>query len=280
MEGTKQPDGERWSIGCPYGPEEFDLIRAGGQPSEIWIDGHVNRAAARLIRRYSQTPRLWLRSASPAAINELIRMPSLKYLDVMWLTGRGTLRGSSGLKSFRISPSKLSNVDMAVVLSWKSLESLRLRCVDLKPTWISGLCSLSGLCTLDLEDGNLNDAMARRLVVACPHLRELQLANTRISRRGLQSLVEGLPKLESLDIWGTRVRCSDIPILENAASLRYLSCGGPRSLEWPGHELMQHLRMLKSLREVWLDGVVLSDAEQSDLRRFVPMVQITCRDDD
>lgn len=244
------------------------------------IDGHLDRDTARIIRRNLEVPAMFIWSASPAAINELIRISSLKHLEVVFSKGKGTLRGSSGLESFHVSPARVSDEDMATIMSWKSLKSVRLRCVDLKPSHISMFGTLPELRELDLEDGNLNDAMALRLIRACPQLRVLQLANTRISGRGLQTLVNGLPQMESIDVWGTRVRCADIGILEYATRLQYLSCGGPLHREWPGHELVKHLRLLKSLREVWLDGVALSDVEQAEVRLLISKVSITCRDDD
>ena len=243
------------------------------------IDGHLNRNTARIIRQNLKTPWLWVRSASPAAINELIRGSSLKHLYVLFSKGKGTLRGPSSLETFHVCPARVSDADMVTMMSWKTLKSLRLSCVDFKPKHISMLGNLPELRVLDLEDGNLNDAMALRLVKACPQLRELVVANNFISRRGLQTLVDGLPQLESLDIWGTRVRCEDIGILKNSPHLRYLSCGGRKDREWPGHELMKHLRLLKSLREGWLDGVKLSEAEHAEVRQLIPEVRVNrCED--
>ena len=93
MKRIEESDGEHWFIECPLDPVDLDLITSGGTPSLLNLGGYLNSNTARIIRQNLEIPRMFVWPASPAAINELIRISSLKHLRQLKSLREGWLDG-------------------------------------------------------------------------------------------------------------------------------------------------------------------------------------------
>jgi hypothetical protein len=136
-------------------------------------------------------------SGIPAGDAELAPAAKLPYLRTIVL--RGTKVTDAGLAAFR---------------DCQHLETLDLSHTDVLGTGLGDL-RFDPIKELDLADSNLGDRGMASLVEAGRHLLRLNLAGTKISDEGLESL-KNLHVLESIDLGRTRI---------SGAGLRYLSPG-------------------------------------------------------
>jgi len=268
---SERPD----SLTLPLNSEDLRRLQQAGRVEDLFLAGVWNRdQARRLVAAGIQVKSLEIRQASPAALNELLALRGLQFLRVHYLKGRGRISSRAGLESLVIGiyDGKNADADLAAISRWKNLKRLSYRCAPIGPQGLASLAKLMKLEWLDLEDCEFDDAMVPVLVKACPSLRRLILANTRLSRVGLRALVKGLPALQALDIWGTKVRCRDLPLLASLQDLRELSIG-PGRQRFPGFALLPRLRELRSLQEVELDRIPLSLEDLREIQSFVPKGQ-------
>jgi len=123
------------------------------------------------------------------------------------------------------------------------------------------LLKLPNLISLDLEATRFDDKAAAMMATS-KVIKVLSISATKITKRGLKSICQ-MSQLESLDIWSTDICENDLKLLLRLENLEYLSLGGYQgqtSLTLKG--IMPYLEKMPSLRRLWLDGVVLTEAEK------------------
>jgi Leucine Rich repeat len=124
------------------------------------------------------------------------------------------------------------------------------------------LLALPNLQSLDIEATKFNDRMAAVLHES-PTLRSLDIGATRITGKGLEHIAR-LQHLRSLDLWATRLEEADFDLLARLPQLEYLSVGHYYGIRTPFNPdtLLKRLSAIASLKRLWLDGVLLTDAQK------------------
>lgn len=231
-----------------------------------------DRQQARLLRRYLKTSSLTVWELSSSALNELIHVEGLTELSVQFLKGRGCLRGRSSLHELVVfcGDRKTSALDMATLRSGQNLKRLTWRSSLLGDVAVKHLAAMKNLVELDIEDSDFDDAHAAVLAKASCRVRKLHLANTKLTRRGLLSLMQGQDDIEDLDLWGTPIHSRDLSVLTRLSKLRRLSCGTFEGERHAGRNVIAALRQLPNLEAVELDRIKLSPDELATVRQLVP----------
>ena len=131
---------------------------------------------------------------------------------------------------------------------------------------VAGVVSHPNLKSLNIEESNLDDTLAKQLA-ASTQITHLYVGATKLSPVGLREICK-MKQLEALDIWSLDLDHDDLDLLTELPNLQYLSVGGYDEQErltfegvWP------HLTKLPALERVWLDGIPMTDEEAKKLRQ-------------
>jgi Leucine-rich repeat (LRR) protein len=183
--------------------EELDLSFA----EQITDEG------AATVKGWKHLRRLNLRGTkiTDATLEFLSGVPSLEWLDIGWGqvtdTGLGHLAALTNLRHLAMGGNKLTDTSLQFLRQMPQIEYLDLGGMQRTD---------SGLWSLQLSDEGM------RSVEAVTELRELRLAGTAVTGRGL-GLIASLPKLERLNLQGCRkLRDDAAAALEGFKQLRVL----------------------------------------------------------
>ncbi len=168
---------------------------------------------AATVKGWKHIRRLNLRGTkiTDATLEFLSGVPSLEWLDIGWAqitdTGLGHLAALTNLRHLAMGGNKLTDTSLEFLRQTPQLEYL-----DLGGTQRTD----SGLWTLQLSDAGMQS------VAAVTELRDLSLAGTAVTGRGLK-LLSSLDKLERLNLQGCRKLKDDAAtVLAGFSHLRML----------------------------------------------------------
>jgi Leucine-rich repeat (LRR) protein len=173
----------------------------------------VTDEGASTVKGWKRLRRLNLRGTkiTDATLEFLAGVPSLELLDIGWAqvtdTGLGHLAALTNLRHLAMGGNKLTDTSLQFLRQTPQIEYL-----DLGGTQRTD----SGLWSLQLSDDGMQS------IAAVAELRELRLAGTAVSGRGL-GLLTSLPKLERLNLQGCRkLRDDAATVLAEFKHLRML----------------------------------------------------------
>jgi Leucine-rich repeat (LRR) protein len=220
---------------------------------------------------------LWC-NVTRAAVRHVVGINNLKFLDVLCIKGVGRLdkfADALTLERFLCAHAHyLTHEDISEISSCKSLKSICLNTCTLESKTIHNFLELPNLETLELEDSNFDDKMAKSISES-RSIKDLEVGNTRLTKKGLIDICR-MKQLEALDIWATNVKENDLDILIELPNLEYLSFGPSyEGDEFTPEILIEKLGAIKSLKRIWIDGVQFNKSEKSILEEKYEQVRIT-----
>lgn len=218
---------------------------------------------------------LWC-PVTPGAMRHVLRMPTLRTLDVLRITDAGKLPSFADAGCLQVLRANhgLSERDLMQIASSRTLREIGAQQAQITHASLTALLSMPALESLDLECTAFDDAMARR-ISRSTRITSLDVGGSRLTRRGLAHLVE-MQQLRALDLWETRIDAHDLQLLKWLPELEYVSIGpggGTASLD-PA-VVVPLLLELPALKRVWLDGVQVDPAQRAALEARVEHLRIT-----
>lgn len=218
---------------------------------------------------------LWC-PVTPRAMRHVLRMPSLRTLDVLRITNAGTLPTFADAASLEVLRANhgLSERDLMQVSTSRTLREIGAQHAQITHASLAALLAMPALESLDLECTAFDDAMARR-ISRSSRIRSLDLGASRLTGRGLAHLTE-MRQLRSLDLWETRISAHDLELLRRLPQLEYVSIGkihGAATLD-PA-VVVRLLLELPALKRVWLDGVKIDHKQRADLDSRLESLRVT-----
>jgi|GEM_PF-4526700 len=271
---TKSDAGMDWKITLPLTEEDRLQIEAGASMAWLSIHHKVFGKEAAFFRRHLRPQRIQINEASAAAINSLAVIPGLEEMHVTFLGGRGVISAKQGPASFHIhgfydrKPTSV-DADINALSQWPQLSKLSYRYGKLPIKSVRRFGDFEYLESLDLEDTHLSDRKLEALVQGCPLLKKLHVPANPISLKGLRLIVEHLPEMESLDLWGTRLEVSDLQLLSQLKRLSYFSYGSFMR-KFDADEFLAIISRIPSLNFILADQVPLSPSQVEELTKLVP----------
>ena len=223
--------------------------------------------------------RLWIWcSVERAALAHILRIPGLCVLDILALQGGDLIDGfesANALSEFRCNNSLTFDDAISLTKSY-SLREIGIQGCPLTFRLFDHFAKMPLLRSIDLEGARFTDDMARR-ICRVPQLESLDLGHARLSRRGLENLCT-MTTLRSLDVWATRIHESDLHLLRRLPNLEYLSIGPPpwaSKGRFDADRVLRILRKCPNLKQLWLDGISATGAQQHAFNTCFDRVQFT-----
>lgn len=218
---------------------------------------------------------LWC-PVTPRAMRHVLRMPSLRTLDVLRITNAGTLPTFADAASLEVLRANhgLSERDLLQVSTCRTLREIGAHHAQITHASLAALLAMPALESLDLECTAFDDAMARR-ISRSSRIRSLDLGGSRVTGRGLAHLVE-MQQLRGLDLWDTRIDAHDLQLLRRLPALEYVSIGSIDGAETLDPAVIVALLLeLPTLKRVWLDGVKIDPAQRAALEARIERLRLT-----
>lgn len=217
---------------------------------------------------------LWC-TTTRAALRHVFALPRLRELHLLGVATPGRMRGvaeAAHLQVFRSS--WMTETDLLELARSRTLVELAAHGSKITPRVIDAFVAMPKLESLDIEDSRFDDAMAQQLS-ASTTITRLWACNTRLGGEGLAALCR-MRQLRSLDLWMTRITADDLALLATLPNLESLTLGSyngdPNALR--GDAIVRPLRKIKSLKTLWLDGVVLNPSTRRAIEKRYPNVRI------
>ncbi len=208
---------------------------------------------------------LWS-SVNRTAMRHVIPIPDLEILDILALQHPGKLVNFSEaitLKEFRCN-NYMTEADLFEVAKLPKVQEIGAQNASLSKQALVSLLKLPNLIKLDLEATEFSDKMAT-IMSKSNAIKELSIGASKLTSKGLEKISE-MSQLESLDIWATDIYEKDLELLLKLPNLKYLSLGGYEDqTRLTSKGILPRLNDLTSLKSLWLDGVILSEAEKISL---------------
>ena len=222
---------------------------------------------AKRLKRLKSVKSMWLWcDVTRSAMREIIGIPDLVTIDVMSMPLGGKLAHfdrAHSLETFRANLF-LTEADIFAVAKCRSMQTLGLQNSAITMAAIKALLALPKLRALDIEATRFDDKMARRLS-ASNTITALDVGATRITRKGLKHIVK-MQQLTHLDLWATTLNEDDLELLTVLPRLEYLSIGTyDHGVPLNAERVTTLLLRMPTLRNVWLDGVMLSPVQLAQL---------------
>jgi len=265
------------------------MIKIEEKENNISIDGVYSEVDLRKLEKYPQINKLSLTgrkevtikvakglsglksvkelflwsSVNRTAMRHVISIPGLEELNILEIQNPGKLKGfveATDLKIFRCNH-YMTEADLFEISKLPQVIEIGVQNSEITKKALVSLLKLPNLISLDLEATRFDDKAAAMMATS-KVIKDLSICATKITKRGLKSICQ-MSQLESLDIWSTDICESDLKLLLRLENLEYLSLGGYQgqtSLTLKG--IMPYLEQMPSLRRLWLDGVVLTEAEK------------------
>lgn len=260
---------------------QMEALRDEGAIASLAVsgDGILTPARARRLRGLKSVRRLEIRARvlpTRAAVNELARIPGLEELFLFGVSGGGAFAdfdGARDLRTFRCDG--VTAADLREIVKAPALETLAVQVARLKPGALRALAAAPKLRSLDLEHANFTDDMAA-IIAQSPTIETLYLGGTPLTGVGLERL-SAMAALRELDIWATRVVPEDLDLLQRCPHLEWASVGGNGMSAAP---VIDALVSHKTLKNVWLDGVDVTDEQRARLIERFEAPRITVDSDE
>ena len=183
----------------------------------------------------------------------------------MAIAGLGRMNGwAQAAMLHTLQMPHLSERDLLEIAQCVSLRELDLECAELTPRALRELLRLPHLSGLGLDATVFDDAMAEE-TASCANIQRLDISATCLTARGLAHL-QRMPALRSLDVWSTAIDDAALACLPEFPALECLTLGsawGERSLD--ADRLVPILLAMPHLKRLWLDGVVIDQAQKERL---------------
>ena len=233
--------------------------------------GHARCLAGLPVRQ------LWISSeVTRGAMNHILHLEGLRELDVLCMAEPGKLKNfhkAGQLEVFRANH-YMTESDLLEVAQCPSICVLGAQNAQLTRSAFAALRSMPNLTALDLEGTRFDDNMARA-ISRSTKISSLDLGGTRLTRIGLAHLVE-MPQLHSLDLWALDLTATDLTMLLSLPNLEYLSLGG-NGLAAPldGDAITKLILDSRSLKRVWLDGILLKPSQRDVLEAKLDCLRFT-----
>ena len=262
-------------------------LRKHGPIDRLWLGildrkGTITARIAREITRLKSVRRLTLwASATRTAMTSAMRTPGLESLDVLRLRHPGKLPDCSDIKGLRVVRCQfgITDADVAALSRLPDLVEFGLPNSEISPAAIESLLAMPRLKSVNLEGSKSTDDVAARLAQSGA-IEDLSIGSTAVTVKGLREICR-MKQLRELDIWALDIQEHDLELLWQLPNLEYVSIGGHDGQKVLTAEgVLPRLEGLPALRQLWLDGIVLSDAQQAELRERYEYAHITFVDED
>jgi hypothetical protein len=233
----------------------------------------------RQVRRLAKLriEQLWLRcTVTRRAMRYVIQIPGLRILDVLAISGPGSLGNFHRAHDLEILRANhyMTEADLLEVARCPRLQVLGAQNSALTRRSMDAILALPCLSSLDLEGSCFDDGMAKR-TSRSKTIASLDLGGTRITRNGLAYIVE-MEQLKSLDLWATRLDKADLRQLLNLPNLESLSLGNYYGVpQMDGEKITQLILDSPNLKSVWLDGIRLEETQKQTLETRLDTLKVS-----
>lgn len=256
------------SLNGPFSVDDLGKLAEQGPYHALSLRGHpllTLKFTQALAKLKVQWLHLWC-DVTRAALRPIFSMEGLEILDVFYLRSPGRLQGimaARHLKQFRAN--WLNAEDLLEISQSNSLNTLGAQNATLSIPAIAALSNMPSLKELDLEESDLTDDMAA-LLATSQSLQTLDVGSTALTGKGLKQICQ-MKQLRRLDIWNLNICAQDLEWLANLPHLTYLSLGSPDGQQTlDASSVLPRLAELPALKELWLDGIELTEAQIKDLQ--------------
>lgn len=208
---------------------------------------------------------LWS-SVNRTAMRHVITIPDLVILDILEIRNPGKLINFSeaiALQKFRCNH-YMSEADLLEISNLPKIQEIGAQNSEITKRALEAFLCLPYLTSIDLEATNFTDKLAA-IIATSKTIKHLSVGASKLTAKGLKS-ISAMSQLESLDIWSIDASETDLAPLSKLQNLKYLSVGGYEGqtrLTFKG--VMPYIDELPSLKSLWLDGIILSDAEKQNM---------------
>lgn len=264
----------------PTSPSELTTLATTEPRNVLQIEsaqgksGLFTRELGYALRQSCKIVELYLSCAvSRAALSAVASIELLARLSSNSLVGPGILRSFASAISLEavFVPCGLLARDTGAILDAPQLKELNVQCSAISRKVVRKMATHPNLESIDLEGTALDDEMAQDLAFSRT-IKTLHLGATLVTRRGLQFLAE-MPRLSSLDLWECRLSDSDLEVLREMPQLQSVTLGSAEG-HYNGNKIFHILENLPNLNWLWLDGVVLPEELQQELKNRVEYCRI------
>ena len=262
-------EGKNISIEGPYSESDLRGLGRYGEIEKLSLTKLKNltvKIAEGLCSLKSVKELFLWSSVNRTAMRHVITIPDLEILDILEIRNPGKLVKFSEaikLQIFRCNH-YMSEADLLEICNLPKIEEIGAQNSEITKRALEALLCLPHLTNLDLEATNFTDKLAA-IIAKSRTIKHLSVGASKLTAKGLES-ISALSQLESLDIWSIDVGETDLAPLLKLQNLEYLSVGGCEDqsrLTYKG--IKPYLNELPSLKRLWLDGIVLNDAEKLEM---------------
>jgi Leucine-rich repeat (LRR) protein len=258
------------SIEGPFESKDIKRLKSHDHIEKLSLTKQslITAKIANGLNSLSSVTWLWLWcSVTRTAMRNVVAIPDLEVVDILEIRHPGKLTNfqqASNLKTFRCNH-YMTEADLLEISNLPTLQELGAQNSAITPKSLEALLCIPTLEHIDLEATEFNDSMAAT-VAESKTIKHLEVGATQLTSEGLGSIAK-MEQLQSLDIWAVNIAEKDLEFLFNLPNLEYLSIGGvddQASLTAKG--VLPRLKEITSLKKVWLDGIILSQSEASELK--------------
>jgi len=253
------------------------LVPVNCQYLSIITDSFFSGEKARILSEFHSIRELRLGcDVGRKALKHLLKLPALEKLDIFCIRSPGRKIGGFDsarcLTDFR-STLCLSENDLNAIALSKSIVNLDVLGANVSLEVVKSLVKMPNLRSLNLEATNLDDDMAMVLATSS-NIASLDIGATNITDKGFKAICN-MKQLKSLDAWAVKITETDLVALSGLPNLEYLSVGsGLYTESMSAKDIIPHLENVPSLRQLWLDGVIYTQAEEDYLRNKYDTINI------
>lgn len=228
----------------------------------------ITESIAKRFSSIQSINHLWLWcTATRAAMQHIIVLEGLNTLDLLSLKKPGKLINFAIAADLRVlrCNNDMNEADLLEVANLPNLEELGAQNSELTKRALNALLRMPNLKKLDFEATKFDDKWAKRLA-ASNTITHLDIGAGKLTNKGLKDICK-MSQLQSLDIWSTNIDEKGLDLLANLPNLNYLSIGGyagQTTLTAKG--VIPRLGAIKSLKKIWLDGILLNEVEHKSLK--------------
>jgi len=201
------------------------------------------------------------------AIKQVLALNCVEELSIFSVRSPGKklcgFEGAERLKVFRCE-FDLSSSDFIAISKSCTVKELVANNTKIDIHSVEALLRMPNLKSLNLEATDLDDGLVS-ILADSTRLTSLEIGATKITTRGLEKISE-MKQLESLDIWATNISNGDLEMLLKLNNLKYLSIGNYMDQNIITSSVaLPIIEKLRSLEQLFLDGVVITDSERKYL---------------
>jgi hypothetical protein len=275
----KQNEADWASIQGFLKPEKIKPLFKRGHLDKLSLSNcsTLTSKTAKELRKLGSIRQLWLWcDVTRAALRQIILIPDLEVLDILEITRPGQLTGFSEAKTLKELRCcfDLTESDLLAFASCRTIRELVVQNSYLSPKVVKALLQMPMLESLDIESSNFDDNLAVQISESSSLL-TLEIGGTTLTGKGLKHICR-MKQLQNLDLWATNIIEEDLDLLAELPNLKYLSVGGYAENEnFEANTLIPRLTAVESLERIWLDGIKLTEAQESNLREKYKTVRIT-----